>query len=114
MLPTDGAKSLLDNLNRQPKITYQDLINDDKQSDVTRDFLQIMVLLYEEIYQGIELLDLRYEAAQSKARLIRQYVKTKKTELAQLMRQTGVSSEQLEQAKHLDKLLNSIKEQING
>lgn len=85
-----------------------------KQADTARDFTQIMVLLYEETYQGIELLDLRYEAAQSKARLIRQYVKTKKTELAQAMREDGGSAELLRQAKQLDELLNTIKEQVNG
>lgn len=78
------------------------------------DFTQRMVLLYEETYQGIELLDLRYEAAQSKARLIRQYVKTKKTELAEQMRKQGGSAELLGQAKQLDELLNTIKEQVNG
>ncbi|MGZ6004824.1 MAG: DNA primase [Candidatus Saccharimonadales bacterium] len=114
MLPESGAKQLLELFNQAGKITAEDIINDEQQSQATRDFVQVMVLLYEEIYQGIELLDLRYEAAQSKARLIRQYVKTKKTELAQAMRDGGESPELLGQAKKLDELLNTIKEQVNG
>ena len=116
LLPEKAAQDLLKLIEDDPKITYEQIINEEvsdlagEQAMATRDFVQVMVLLYEELYQGIELLDLRYEAAQSKARLIRQYVKTKKTELAQAMRETGGSAEQLNQAKQLDELLNTIKE----
>lgn len=114
MLPEQGAKDLLELLNKESKITFTDIINNEQQGKAPRDFVQIMVLLYEELYESLELLDLRYEAAQSKARLIKQYVKIKKTELAQAMRDDGGSAELLEQAKQLDVLLNTIKEQVNG
>lgn len=120
VFPEAGAKALFNFFSDQPKITYEEIINskaansDEEQIRLVGDFARVMVLLYEELYQSLELLDLRYEAAQSKARLIRQYVKIKKTELAQAMRESGGSAEQLKQAKQLDELLNTIKEQVNG
>jgi len=112
LLPEEGAKALLRLLEEESKINYEQVISKvaDQQTTTVRDFAQIMVLLYEELYQSLELLDLRYEAAQSKARLIRQYVKTKKTELAKAMRDTGEAPDLLKQAKQLDELLNTIKE----
>mgnify|MGYP000570491228 CR=1 FL=1 len=80
-----------------------------KQGIAIRDFVQILVLLYEELYESLELLDLRYEAAQLQARLIREYVKTQKTELAKAMRETGEAPTLLEQAKQLDQLLKTVR-----
>ncbi len=42
------------------------------------DYVKILGLQYEELYQGLELLELRNEVARLKIRLIAQYVKTKK------------------------------------
>ncbi len=71
------------------------------------DYVKILGLLYEELYQGLELLELRNEAARLQTRLIEQYVKVKKHELATAMRAATENDmeELLEQAKALDKLL---------
>src|SRR3989344_2962258 len=80
-----------------------------KQSDALDDFVQIMVLLYEELYKSLELLELRNEAAQLQARLLQQYVKIKKTELASVMRKSGETPELMHEAKKLDELLKSVR-----
>lgn len=80
-----------------------------KQSDALGDFVQIMVLLYEELYKSLELLELRNEAAQLQARLLQQYVKIKKTELASVMRDTGETPELMNEAKKLDELLKEVR-----
>ncbi len=74
-----------------------------------QDYVKILVLLYEELYQGLELLELRNEAARLQTRLIEQYVKSKKQELAAVMRTSSANDMEklLEQAKQLDVLLRS-------
>ncbi len=111
ILPQDPAKQLLQKLKDEPKYVFRE--NSKVLAD-TGDYLKMLVLLYEELYQGLELLDLRYEAAQLQARLIQQFVKSKKTELANIMRTQGETQDLLKQARELDTLLNSIKEKING
>lgn len=72
--------------------------------------LKILVLQYEELYQGLELLELRNEAARMQVRLIEQYVKTKKQPLIEAMRTADEpeATKLLEQAKELDTLLKKL------
>ena len=49
------------------------------------DYVKIQSLLYEELYQGLELNELHYEAARLQARLIETFIKTEKAKLALLM-----------------------------
>lgn len=111
MFPEDPARRIFAILEEDPKFVFGQEI---KLLPETRDFVQILVLLYEELYKGLELLELRYEAAQLQARLIQQYVKNKKTELAAIMRESGETPELMKQVKELDKLLNLVKDKING
>jgi len=111
ILPEKPAQILLELLKDDPKFVFNDTA---KMPATTGEYCQILVLLYEELYQGLELVDLRYEAAQLQARLIQQYVKGKKTELAQQMRSRGETAILLKQARELDKLLNVVKENANG
>lgn len=77
-----------------------------------QDYVKILSLQFEHLYQGLELLELRNEAARLQTRLIEQYVKTKKNELAASMRLNDKDTDQhnlLEQAKALDALLNQHK-----
>jgi DNA primase len=80
------------------------------------DYVKIESLLYEELYQSLELNELHYEAARLQAQLIAQYVKTKKQELADQL--DGVSDAEmrriLEQAKLYDQLLNQVKGAARG
>ncbi len=111
ILPQDQARKLLDFLKDDPKFVFDDL---SKVPDVSGEYLQMLILLYEELYQSLELLDLRYEAAQLQARLIQQYVKAQKTKLAGMMRSSGETPELFKKVKELDLLLNQVKEKING
>jgi DNA primase len=75
------------------------------------DYVKILSLQFDELYTGIELLELRNEASRLQARLIEQYVKTQKNLLAQQLREAGETEQTalLEQAKLLDQLLNAHK-----
>jgi len=81
----------------------------------TSEFADILVLLYKELYQDLELLELRYEATRLQVRLIDYYVKSKKAELTAAM--NGADETQtddlLTQAKELDVLLKNAKEYVN-
>ena len=109
MFPEDAARRIFAILEEDPKFVFD---REAKLLPETRDFVQILVLLYEELYKGLELLELRYEAAQLQARLIQQYVKNKKTEIAAIMRESGGTPELMKEVKELDKLLNLVKDKI--
>ena len=107
MFIDDEARHLSDFLEQNPQFS-----GDPKETAPLReigDYVKILNLQYEELYQGLELLELRNEAARLQTRLIEQYVKTKKNELGAAMR---VATEKdmpqlLQQAKALDSLLKN-------
>lgn len=79
------------------------------------DFAKEMLLLYEELYQGLEDLELRYEAARLQVRLIEQYVKAQKSRLAEAMRADDAKTQELlKQAKEFDILLKETKEAMHA
>ena len=80
------------------------------------DYVKIEALLYEELYQGLELNELHYEAARLQARLVENFVKTRKTELAlELESADGAKTQALlGQAKRYDALLNQVKGAANA
>jgi hypothetical protein len=80
------------------------------------DYVKIVVLQYEELYQGLELLELQYEAARLRTRLVEQYVKHEKQKLAAAMEGADESKTHtlLERVKQLDELRNLIKGGANG
>jgi DNA primase len=75
------------------------------------DYVKIISLQYEELYQGLEFTELRYEAARLQARLVERYVKTQKQVLASQMNHADDTATEtlLGQAKQLDTLLNQVK-----
>ncbi|MGH7234105.1 MAG: DNA primase [Candidatus Saccharimonadales bacterium] len=81
------------------------------------DYVKILMLQYEELYQGLELSELKYEAARLQVRLIEDYVKNQKNNLVKQMsaadeRQTD---KLLAQARRLDELLrDNLGEQIHA
>lgn len=112
MLYTPEAKQLLSFLDNNPEF-------DGKSTSLVQnlaDYVKIESLLYEELYQGLELNELHYEAARLQARLIESYVKTQKLKLASQMETADEAETQtlLEQAKKHDELLKSIKGATNG
>jgi len=76
-----------------------------------RDYVKIESLLYEELYQGLELNELHEEASRLQARLIEMYVKTQKAKIIEELQTASdkASRDLLNQAKQYDKLLNQVK-----
>jgi len=106
MFLSPTTKQILGLLQDDPKFVFED---SQIPAGISGEFCQILVLLYEELYESLELLDLRNEAAQLQARLLQQYVKIKKTELAAIMRDSGETPELMNQAKQLDELLKTVR-----
>lgn len=75
------------------------------------DYVKIETLLYEELYQGLELNELHYEAARLQTRLIEQYVKKQKQNLASLLNgaDDATVDRLLTEVKDYDALLKQVK-----
>ena len=82
---------------------------DDRQN--LPDYVKILALLYEELYQGLELNELHYEAARLQARLVEQFVKTAKQKIIDQLADAdeGTTTELLTQARTYDELLHQVK-----
>ena len=104
------AKALLDFLKTNPEYDYRP----EHQGQLPKigEYDKVLLLLYEELYQDLEVLELRYEAARLQIRQIDYYVKTQKARLAQAMQTANDSDIErlLEAAKRLDVLLRTTKE----
>lgn len=80
------------------------------------DYVKIQSLLYEELYQGLELNELHYEAARLQARLIAQFVNSKKQEIANQLETADEATTRrlLGQVKEYNQLLNQVKGASRG
>lgn len=114
MFSNKDAQKMLIWMQNFPEAEVTKLHIDSEQTEA--DYVKMLVLLYEELYQDLEILELRYEASRLQVRLIEQYVNMQKTKLAQLMRESDETETQnlLKKAKELDVLLNSLKEKSSG
>ena len=79
-LYTEEGRQLLQFLKKNPDFKGQP--ETAKELHKIGDYAKIQVLLYEELYQGLELNELHYEAARLQARLVDQFIKTRKGKLA--------------------------------
>ena len=112
MLHDDEARQLLAFLKTNPDF-------DGKQASNLKnlaDYVKIEALLYEELYQGLELNELHYEAARLQARLVEQFIKTEKLKIAEQLETAdrAVMRDLLNQAKKYDELLNQVKGAADG
>jgi DNA primase len=105
MLYSDNARTLLAFLKKYPDFTGQP--EKAKELQNVSDYVKIEALLYEELYQGLELTELHYEVARLQARLVETYVKTQKLNLAQQMQDADeeTMASLLMKARELDELL---------
>ncbi len=109
MFITDNAQQLLEFL-----LDNRDFYGKPEQAkglQKVADYVKILVLLYEELYQGLELNELHYEAARLQAKVVEQFVKTQKAELANSLATASGEAERqlLVQVKTYDALLNQVK-----
>jgi hypothetical protein len=110
MLFTDDARALLQFLQTHPTFDGKSAKEVDSLREIG-DYAKIISVQYEELYQGLENIELQNEAARQQARLIEEYVKTEKSEISEKLHTADeVSMRQLlEHAKQLDQLLNTVK-----
>ena len=126
MLYTEQGRELLQFLVKNPDFHGKDiqtlgqaLHSSALQGEVVQslsDYVKIESLLYEELYQGLELNELHYEAARLQARLIAQFVKSKKEDLINQLETADDAATRLvlEQVKTYDQLLNQVKGAARG
>jgi DNA primase len=107
MMPEVPAKELLEFIQQHPE--YDGKSASVKPLKNIADYVKMLAVIFEELYQDLEILELRYEAARLQVRLIEQYVKVSKTVLAEKMRHAKNETETtklLSEAKALDALLH--------
>ncbi len=76
------------------------------------DYVKILVLQFEELYAKVDTLELQYEAARLRAKIIEYFVKDQKKKLSALLASTDEAKHEqiLARVRDLDKLLNQTKE----
>ncbi|HET7060399.1 MAG TPA: DNA primase [Candidatus Saccharimonadales bacterium] len=109
MLYEDDARQLLEFLRKNSD--FKGKPDKAKQLKPLADYVKIETLLYEELYQGLELNELHYEAARLQARLIEQFIKNEKLKLSEELATADQPATErlLTQAKKYDQLLNQVK-----
>ena len=113
MLTREKARELLGQLKSQPELSDEQLIR----LDTLEDYVKIELLQYEELYQGLELSEIRYEANRMQARLIEHYVKRQKLNIAKQLQSADdqLTESLLNKARQLDELLkNNLGENNNA
>ena len=106
MLLKNEAKQLLTLLRDNPQIKDE---SDPRLKPVV-EYVKILSLEYEELYQNIERTELEYEVTRLQTRLVEAYVKQQKQKLAAKleMADEAQTASLLEQVKQLDKLLKHV------
>lgn len=109
MLDSDQSRELLGFLQENPDFT-----GEHAQADALRsiaDYVKILGLHYEELYQGLESIELQNEVARLQAHLVDRYVKMQKQQITAQMAQADENQMMtlLAQVKELDGLLKTYK-----
>lgn len=113
MLYTDEARELLEFLKKNPDFDGK---KDGAAVQNIADYVKIQSVLYEELYQAIDLNELHSEAARLQARLIENYVKYQKRKLAQELDAADPAATRglLARSKEYDELLKQVKGAANA
>ncbi|HEX5797448.1 MAG TPA: DNA primase [Candidatus Saccharimonadales bacterium] len=76
------------------------------------DYVKILLLQYEELYAEVDTLELQYEAARLRAKIIEYWIKRQKTKLATLLGSSEETEHEriLRKVRELDRLLKKIRE----
>jgi DNA primase len=113
MFPTAHGKILFDLIKSKPELDAKGAAMVPNLSD----YVKIEVLLYEELYQGIELNELYEETARLQADLVTRFVKSEKEKLSLKQRNSTDEAEirlLQEKDKHFNLLLNQVKGAAHG
>ncbi len=111
MLLQEPSKKMMQYLKAHPDYNLDSQKLPQELQDI-EDYVNILSLVYEELYKNLEVIELRYEAARLQIRQIETYVKKQKGALSRALQkaddtQTGLI---LEKVKKLDILLKTAKE----
>jgi DNA primase len=109
MLPTEDGRQLFNYLRKNPDYDFKD--GSELQS--LEDYGKIEVLLYEELYQGLDLNELHEEAERLQAELVAKFVKTEKEKIRALISQ-DITEQGLRALQEKDKQLNDLLKQVKG
>ncbi len=114
MLEGDDPRAVLSFLQTNPDFSGD--LNQLKDLRKSIDYVKMLTLQYETLYQSLDEVEQTYEAQRLQVRLIEKYVKTKKNILSvQMGTATDNETQQLlQEAKALDALLKESKEIMNG
>jgi DNA primase len=113
MFPQESARRLLDYLQAHPdfdgRLSSAPLLHD------IADYVKIVALQYEALFQDLDEHEARYEANRLRVRLIGMYVKNKKAAIAEALHTADEATSQklLARAKALDNLLKTSQENID-
>jgi len=109
MLHDDYARDMLTFLRENPDFTGGATASAELQP--VAEYGKILSLQYEELYQGLEFLELQNEVARKQAELVDRYVKTKKQHIAEAMQDADSDTQfaLLKEARELDQLLKTYK-----
>jgi DNA primase len=113
MLYTDNGRALLEFLKQNLDFNGTDTAKVQNLAD----YVKIEALLYEELYQGLELNELHDESARLQAELVTKFIKTQKQQLSERQRETTdepALRELQEQDKQYNILLNKVKGTAHG
>jgi DNA primase len=110
MLFSDNARTLLGFLKANPEFTGREANQVDELRPIA-DYAKILSVAYEELYQGIETVELQSDAHRQQTRLVENYVKTQKLEITDKMAGADDVTTRglLERVIRLDQLLNKVK-----
>lgn len=110
MLISEDARTMLVFLQSNLEFTGREADQLDQLRPIA-DYAKILSVAYEELYQGLDIIELQNEASRQQARLIEHYVKTQKLHITEKLAgaDDGMTRSLLEQVKTLDQLLRNIK-----
>ena len=112
MLAGDEARKLLEFLKDNPDYDGKAAT----QVKNLQEYVKILGVIYEELYHGLELNELHYEAARLQARLVEHFVKTQKSKIADELGSADPEETRalLGEARQYDVLLNQVKGDKRG
>ncbi len=109
MLPTADGRELFEYLKANPDYDFKD----GSELQKLEDYGKIESLLYDELYQGLDLNDLHEETERLEAELVTKFVKTEKDKL-KISLNSGASQQGLRALQEKDKQLNDLLRQVKG
>lgn len=110
MFIAESSRELFDFLKENPD--FDGALEKSKDLNKISEYVKIVSLQFEELYAGVDPLELQYEAARLRSRLVELFVKDQKKQIVRQMESADESqvSRYLEQVRDLDQLLKRTKE----